>query len=341
MSVPQPFGVDTPGQHMANGWHFVCPVCRPAHALERPAEATPEPRLRCLQCHRVYRRSDAIWRFLPDERLARYASFLREYHTIRRDQGWGRPDAGYFLALPAVAADDPQRAIWRRRSESYQVLRTKVIAPVAERLGRPLRILDLGAGNCWLAYRLTALGHQVAAVDLSLDVIDGLGAHRWYAQEFDTRERSTITPLQADFNDLPLPNHAVDVALFNASLHYSTACDVTLREALRVLAPEGVVIIMDSPVYQDTGSGEQMVREREAAFERTYGFRSDSLPAEQFLTWDRLARLARALGLRWQICGAVGGWSRAALAHRMRRRWRTLQGRRELAGMPVIVGLPR
>ena len=82
-----------------------------------------------------------------------------------------------------------------------------------------------------------------------------------------------------------------------------------------------------------------MVREREAAFERTYGFRSDSLPMEQFLTWDRLEQLACTLDLRWQVHAPVGRWHRTALSHRVRRRWRTLRGRRELAEMPVIVGL--
>jgi SAM-dependent methyltransferase len=271
----------------------------------------------------------------------RYTSFLREYHTIRHDQGWGRPDAGYFLALPEVAANDPQWAIWRRRTESYHVLRLQVIAPLAERLGRPLRILDLGAGNCWLTYRLTELGHQVAAVDLSADATDGLGAHSWYAHELETRGRSPMTPIQADFNHLPLPDYAVDLALFNASLHYSIASEETLREALRVLAPDGIVVILDSPVYHDALSGEQMVRERESAFERSYGFRSDSLPAEQFLTWHRLDDLACALDLHWRICAAVGGRNFGSLSYRTRRLWRRVRGLRELAELPVIVGARR
>jgi SAM-dependent methyltransferase len=263
---------------------------------------------------------------------------LEEYHLIRQDQGWGSPDASYFLALPEVAPGDPQQAVWRRRGESYHVLRTKVVGPAAERRGRPLRVIDLGAGNCWLAYRLAELGHQVAAVDLSLDATDGLGAHRWYTHNLQTRGRPAITPIQADFTCLPLPDHAVDMALFNASLHYSIACEVTLREALRALAPQGIVVIMDSPVYHDAGSGEQMVREREDAFERTYGFRSDSLPAEQFLTWHRLDDLAHGLDLRWQIYSTVAGTGRAALSHRVRRRWRALRGLRELAELPVLVG---
>src|SRR5579885_1180645 len=220
-------------------WRFACPICRQALALgSRDAH--------CVRCGRVYARSSGIWRFLPDERLARYERFLREYRIVREDQGWGRPDAAYFLALPQAAPDDPQRDIWRRRDESYRLLCAKIIDPLAARRGRPLRILDLGAGNCWLAYRLTERGHQVAAIDLSVDPTDGLGAHVWYRPELERAGCASFWPIQAEYDRLPLPDCSADVALFNASLHYSTDCSVTLREALRVLSPEGIVVIMDT-----------------------------------------------------------------------------------------------
>lgn len=323
MDAPLPVDVGTPPS-----WSFACPICRNALALgSRDA--------RCAQCDRVYARSSEIWRFLPEERLAQYEQFLREYHIVREDQGWGRLDASYFLALPHVAPDDPQRDMWRRRGGSCRLLFANIIGPMAARRKRPLRILDLGAGNCWLAYQLTELGHQVAAIDLSVDPTDGLGAHVWYRRELEKARRTRFTLIQAEFDRLPLSGHGVDVALFNASLHYSTDCGVTLREALRVLSPEGAVIIVDSPVYRHAGSGEQMVRERETEFERTYGFRSDSVPAEYFLTTDRLEELAHELALQWQTYPPVG---RSDLRVRVKGQWRRLRGLRELAAMPVIAG---
>ena len=320
MNAPLPLDVGVPPS-----WSFTCPICCAALAVENS-------HARCARCDRVYTRCAEIWRFLPTERLAQYERFLREYHIIRNAQGWGRPDAGYFLALPHVAPDDPQRDIWRRRGESCRLLFAKVIAPLAARWARPLRILDLGAGNCWLAYQLSGRGHQVAAIDLSFDPLDGLGAHVWYRPALQRAGCAPFTPIQAEYDCLPLPNQSVDVALFNASLHYSTDCAVTLREALRVLSPQGVVIIMDSPVYRQAGSGEQMVRERATAFEHTYGFRSDSIPAEHFLTPDRLAALAHDLGLQWQTHAPLGTVSR------LRGHWRRWRGLREHAALPVIVG---
>src|SRR5581483_9930499 len=104
---------------------------------------------------------------------------------------------------------------------------------------------------------------------------------------------------------------------------YSTDYGVTLREALRVLSPQGIVVIMDSPVYRQASSGAQMVRERAGAFERSYGFRSDSVPAEHFLTMGRLAELAHDLALQWRTCTPVSSVSR------LKRGWRRWRGLRE------------
>jgi HemK-related putative methylase len=106
-----------------------------------------------------------------------------------------------------------------------------------------------------------------------------------------------------------------------------------LAEALRVLQPEGTVAIVDSPVYHDASSGAQMVRERETQFQKKYGFASNSIPSENYLTYDRLEELARKLGLRWQRIEPFYGW-RWAL-----RPWRArLRGHREPARFMVILG---
>jgi hypothetical protein len=89
---------------------------------------------------------------------------------------------------------------------------------------------------------------------------------------------------------------------------------------------------MDSPVYRRADSGEEMVRERERAFEQTYGFQSNSVPAEHFLTTDRLATLARELSLKWQTFAPFSSVSR------LKGLWRKARGLREFATMPVIAG---
>ena len=75
----------------------------------------------------------------------------------------------------------------------------------------------------------------------------------------------------------PLPDASIDLAVFNAALHYSTDYAQTLHETLRVLRPRGRLVILDSPMYRDPSSGARMVAERQARFLATYGFASDAL----------------------------------------------------------------
>ncbi len=122
--------------------------------------------------------------------------------------------------------------------------------------------------------------------------------------------------------------------MFNASLHYSTDVEVTVAEALRVLRPEGRIVVLDSPVYRRAESGIQMVREREQDFERRYGCRSNSLESENFLTFDRLEELATSLSLSWETLQPSYGlkwhlrlWKESLLGHREPARFMLLVGK--------------
>ena len=192
---------------------------------------------------------------------------------------------------------------------------------------RSLTILDIGAGSGWLAYRLALRGHDVIALDLLDDPLDGLGAKKHYEAGF--------AAVLAEYDRLPLASEQVDLAVFNASLHYSTDYSATLRETLRVLRRQGTLVILDSPTYFDPTSGARMVHERQARFLATYGFASDALPSEHFLTPARLRALASDLGLEWQVHTPGLDW-RSAVGRAIG----GLRARREPARFPVIVGRP-
>jgi len=300
-------------------WGFVCPACRAP--LEAP---TPDQR-RCPTDGSVYRRVDGIWHFLTPERETFFRQFMREYETVRRAEGRGSDDPAYYRALPFEDLTGRFCDQWRIRAGSFRALVDRILRPLEAAHVRPLKILDLGAGNGWLSHRLTGRGHQVAAVDLLTNAFDGLGAHVYYDCAF--------TPVQAEFDRLPFDRGQADLAVFNASFHYSTNYETTLRETLRVLRPDGRLVILDSPVYHDPASGRQMVREREAQFQEQYGFPSNAIPSENFLTFDRLAQLEATLGLRWEWVKPFYGWRWA-----LRPWWARLRGRREPAQFLLIVG---
>ncbi|HEY2200789.1 MAG TPA: class I SAM-dependent methyltransferase [Solirubrobacteraceae bacterium] len=254
------------------------------------------------------------------------AQFVREYRTVRRAEGWGSVDSAYYAALPYRDLSGRYPEIWRIRARSYSVFLSRVLRPLEAQTER-LTILDLGAGNAWLSARLVRRGHRAIAVDVLDDPLDGLRAVRHYL------DRHKPAPVLGEFDHLPLPAQTVDLAIFNASLHYSTDYARTLRETLQVLRQSGTLVILDSPMYSDPTSGQRMVQEREARFLRTYGFASNALDCEHFLTPAQLTALSRALGLSWRVHAP-----RLDPLTAVRRQLDGVRARREPARFPVIVG---
>lgn len=255
------------------------------------------------------------------------AQFVREYRTVRRDEGWGSAEPAYYAALPYRDLTGRYPAIWRIRARSYDTFVSRVLQPLEVGC---LDILDLGAGNAWLSHRLVQRGHNVVAIDILDDPLDGLGAVRHYAHEH------RLQPVLAEFDHLPLHSGTRDLAIFNASLHYSTDYTRTLTETLRVLRRSGTLVILDSPMYSDPTSGQRMVQEREARFLATYGFASNALECEHFLTPPRLDALSSTLNIRWQLHTPRLDPLTAA-----RRQLNGLRAHREPARFPVILGTRR
>ena len=223
--------------------------------------------------------------------------FLDGYLRIRRAEGRGSSDSSYYLELPYRDITGRLQDQWTIRAKSFDYL-TRRVLPAS----RVLRIADLGAGNCWLSYRLALRGHQLAAVDILTDPLDGLGAGNHY-QPYQRFQR-----VSADFDELPFATASLDVAIYNASIHYSTDYARTLREVRRCLRPEGCFLIIDSPVYRRREHGERMKRERHEQFRQTYGFASDTLPSREYFDQETIRELSRALGISWRIHKPWYGW---------------------------------
>ena len=302
-----------------NDFHWACPVCR------TPLSVLAAARQYCPTDELIYEYCDGIWHFLTPDREAHYAPFMREYQLVRRAERRGATQAAYYRALPFDDLSGQFAADWQIRARSFRAFAQHVLQPREREFNRPLRILDLGAGNGWLSYRLAQRGHIAAAIDLLVNPQDGLGAYVHYD--------ATFTPVQAEFDRLPFDAAQFDLTIFNASLHYAVNYETTLREALRVLQPGGQIVVLDSPVYGSGSSGAQMVREREAAFTRAYGFPSNALPSENYLTQQRLRDLAEALQLHWRFIQPFYGWR-----WRLRPLMARLRGRREPARFVVMVG---
>jgi hypothetical protein len=65
---------------------------------------------------------------------------------------------------------------------------------------------------------------------------------------------------------------------------------------------------MGSPLYQDERGGQEIVTERQESFAEQYGVVGDARRHEHYPTCDRLAKLADAFSLQWQLVIPFYGW---------------------------------
>lgn len=228
---------------------------------------------------------------LPD-RLRRFGA---DYAAHRAAEGRGLPEAE-MLRLPWLESG-PLARQWGVRARTFEAFVERIADPMARDAGRPLRVLDLGAGNGWLSWRLALHGHHCTAVDIRDDQVDGLGA----AAAF--RAQAPFDCLIAAFDAVPVADGFADLTLFNAALHYATDLEATLAEAKRATRPGGTLAILDSPFYASDTDGAAMVSEKHALGSERFGIRADSLlalPHIEYLTAERLRAASMPLGLVWR-----------------------------------------
>ena len=236
---------------------------------------------------------------MNNQRLARQ-KFLEEYRFIRHAEGRGSHDSEYYCALPFADTSGRNTAMWAMRATTYSYFERHVLRPLEKQKRRPLDILDLGAGNCWFSHRLSLRHHRTLALDIFSDDWDGLSAARHYPIR--------LPAVEAEFDELPVASGSFDLAIFNASFHYSTDYVKTLSEARRCLRAGGAIVILDSPIYRLREHGMRMVKEKHATFLCKYGFASDALPSMEFLDLSMLKVLTETLKIRWKVLRPWYGW---------------------------------
>jgi SAM-dependent methyltransferase len=201
-------------------------------------------------------------------------SFWAAYAAHRAAEG-RQLSCSEMLAMPYL----PSRQ-WAVRARTYDAFAQMVEQDNA------VRVLDLGAGNGWLSYRLTLSGVECVAVDVRDDDVDGLGASFCY-RGFER--------VAASFDALPLGDGGFDIAVFNAALHYALDLPSVLGEAQRVVRSGGRIVILDSPFYARDADGEDMVHEKRAS-----GEYDDELLEPAFVEYLTAERLRAALPLEWR-----------------------------------------
>jgi SAM-dependent methyltransferase/biotin operon repressor len=115
----------------------------------------------------------------------------------------------------------------------------KSVAEALLRLMSPMNIADLGAGDGTFALLLAQGAKKVIAVDTSARMIE-VGR--------DLALRNGISNVDfrlGDMEEVPIAAAEVDVVFFSQSLHHALHPDRALKEAFRILAPGGRIVVLD------------------------------------------------------------------------------------------------
>ena|SRR5579863_4924443 len=270
-----------------------CPGCEHGFAND----ATAPFQLTCPACGFAIPEVNGIMRALTPEGKTRFEQFVRDYEVVRAKEGWGSETPDYYRALPFKDLTNKHDWIWRIRAQTLRYMLEHVLPKVESTDSSTCHVLDIGAGNGWLSYRLAERGYFPTAVDLLDNDVDGLGAARHYLAD----SARPFPRFQAEMDRLPFDSGQFDVAIFNASFHYSSDYERTLGEVLRCLRRPGIVVVADSPFYWREESGERMLEERRATFEKQFGVRSDSNHNREYLTQKTLNELAERLAIQWNV----------------------------------------
>lgn len=152
-------------------------------------------------------------------------------------------------------------------------------------------ILDVATGTGSLAIALSETARAVTGIDLSekmLDVARG------------KRAEDNLTFLQMDAGDLAFQDDAFDVVTVSLGLH-DMPPDIrtaTVREAKRVLRPDGRLYVLEYDLPQDTASGRWTARAFDL-FESRYfrGFlKTDLTTYLSGLGFERMAKTSHLFG---------------------------------------------
>jgi len=115
----------------------------------------------------------------------------------------------------------------------------KSVAEALLRLMPPMTIADLGAGDGTFALLLAQGAKKVIAVDTSARMIE-VGR--------DLAQRNGIGNIEfrlGDMEEVPIAAAEVELVFFSQSLHHALHPERALKEAFRILAPGGRIVVLD------------------------------------------------------------------------------------------------
>lgn len=183
-------------------------------------------------------------------------SFENLYHLLRQKEQRIYTDEQLEL-LPDIVQTHPHFKEWKIRKRSSN----KLINYLKSKK-KPLRILEIGCGNGWLAARLAEIENtNVVAIDANeVEIKQGKKVFK----------KRNLRFLKARFSASIFGGQKFDVILFAASIQYFQSLREILFQVERCLIKGGEIHILDTNFYGSNGAANAM--ERTKAHFKKLGF---------------------------------------------------------------------
>ena len=107
------------------------------------------------------------------------------------------------------------------------------------------KVLELGAGACWVINHFAASGCESVACDIELRKYYGLRSAEVYLYH-ENVNKNYFDRIQMGFGRLPFKDESFDIVFIQSALQYAEDLDETLKQIHRVLKPGGRLVL----VYQ-------------------------------------------------------------------------------------------
>lgn len=251
-----------------------CPNCRERLDIGdwRLEMVTTHYLLSNIQCPNghTFTYHDGVLVLLADSFAARLGQFTADLSHARDASQKRLVEPALYPQLPFIKTAESWE--WRMRQYDLAVVQRAING----RSG--LKILDVGAWNGWLSYRLALQGHQVTAVDYFIDEYDGLAAKKFYPVQWQA--------IQLDLGDLSVLETPFDVVILNRCLQFAPDVAEMVAQARARLAAGGILLITGLQLFADAAPKAQQVAAYRQTHRQQFGFELFLKPTKGYLDWQ-------------------------------------------------------
>lgn len=198
--------------------------------------------------------SEGVYKILHPDFEQKITPFLNAFSDYRKPYT-DKIEVEKLRELPFSYTFD--KNTWEARKKDIRIF-NKLIANE----NKSLNILDIGAWNGWFTHQLVKMSHKVVAVDLFVDEKDGLGANKYYDEDWIS--------IQLNLNELDLLEGSFDVIILNRCLPYFESIEQTLRLLKSNLSDSGILFITGINRVRNPISIIENLKRSELEFENRY-----------------------------------------------------------------------